>query len=393
MAALRKKSIAEIPVAGRRVLVRVDFNVPMNAGEITDDLRIRAGLKTINHLLAGGATVILMSHLGRPGGRPDPALSMRPVGERLSGITGKPVRLLDECVGTEVEAAVIAGKPGEIFLLENLRFHPEEEKNDPDFSRSLARLGDLYVNDAFGAAHRAHASTVGVAGHLPAYSGFLMADEISALSQVLEDPIRPLVAVIGGAKITSNIGVIQNLLSVVDRILIGGGIANTFLKAQGIAIEKSFVEDDQLGTAQTILERAGGRLTLPVDARVAEEARAGAAFKDVGVDEVPADWMILDIGPETVAEFAGIAGSAGTVVWNGPVGLSEIPAFAHGTLALANHLAGSEARVIVGGGDLVGALKDSGTIDKLYHVSTGGGASLEFLEGRELPGVAALEDA
>lgn len=393
MAALRKKSIDGIPVAGRRVLVRVDFNVPMNAGEITDDLRVRAGLKTINHLLAGGATVILMSHLGRPGGRPDPALSMRPVGERLSHITGKPVRFLDECVGTEVETAVMAGKPGEIFLLENLRFHPEEEKNDQDFSRSLARLGELYVNDAFGAAHRAHASTVGVTEHLPAYGGFLIADEISALNQVLEDPIRPLVAVIGGAKISSKIGVIQNLLSVVDRILIGGGIANTFLKTQGIGIEKSFVEDDQLGTAQTILEQAAGRLTLPVDARVAAAARAGAAFREVEVNEVPADWMILDIGPKTVAKFAGIAGSAGTVVWNGPVGLSEIPAFAYGTHALATHLAGSETRVIVGGGDLVGALKDSGTIDKLYHVSTGGGASLEFLEGRELPGVAALEDA
>ena len=234
MAAPRKKSIDGIPVAGRRVLVRVDFNVPMNGGEITDDLRIRAGLKTINHLLAGGATVILMSHLGRPGGRPDPALSMRPVGERLSQITGQPVRFLDECVGTEVETAVLAGKPGDIFLLENLRFHAEEEKNDPLFSVSLARLGEIFVNDAFGAAHRAHASTVGVARHIPAYSGFLMADEISALNQVLEDPIRPLVAIIGGAKISSKIGVIHNLLSVVDRILIGGGIANTFLKAQGL---------------------------------------------------------------------------------------------------------------------------------------------------------------
>ena len=393
MAAPRKKCIDGVPVAGRRVLVRVDFNVPMNAGEITDDLRIRAGLKTINHLLAGGATVILMSHLGRPGGKPDAALSMRPVGERLSQIAGKPVRFLDDCVGRVVEKAVNTGKPGEIFLLENLRFHPEEEKNDPIFSAQLARLGELFVNDAFGAAHRAHASTVGVADHIPAYSGFLMADEISALSQVLEDPVRPLVAIIGGAKISSKIGVIHNLLSVVDRVLIGGGIANTFLKAQGLAIERSFVEEDQVGTALTILEQAGDRLTLPADARVAAESQAGAAFKEVGINGVPADWMILDIGPKTVAEFAGIAGSAGTVVWNGPVGLSEIPAFAYGTHALANHLAGSEARVIVGGGDLVGALKDSGTIDKLYHVSTGGGASLEFLEGRELPGVAALEDA
>ena len=393
MAEPRKKSIDGIPVAGRRVLVRVDFNVPMNAGEMTDDLRIRAGLKTINHLLAGGATVILMSHLGRPGGKPDAALSMRPVAERLSQVTGEPVRFLDECVGTAVEAAVLAGRPGDIFLLENLRFHAEEEENDADFSRSLARLGELFVNDAFGAAHRAHASTVGVTRYLPAYSGFLMADEISALNQVLEDPTRPLVAVIGGAKISSKIGVIHNLLSVVDRILIGGGIANNFLKAQGLPIERSFVEDDQLGTARAILEQAGDRLTLPVDARVAAKAQAGAEFREVGVDQVPADWMILDIGPNTVAEFAGIAGPAGTVVWNGPVGLSEIPAFAYGTHALANQLAGSDARVIVGGGDLVGALKDSGTIDKLYHVSTGGGASLEFLEGRDLPGVAALEDA
>ena len=393
MAAPIKKSIDGIPVAGRRVLVRVDFNVPMHAGEITDDLRIRAGLKTIDHLLAGGATVILMSHLGRPSGKPVAALSMRPVAVRLSQITGRPVRFLEECVGTTVETAVMAGKPGEIFLLENLRFHPEEEENDPAFSRSLARLGELFVNDAFGAAHRAHASTVGVAKHVPAYSGLLMADEISALNQVLEDPVRPLVAIIGGAKISSKIGVLQNLLSVVDRILIGGGIANTFLKAKGLAIERSFVEDDQQGMALAILEQAGDRLTLPVDARVAAEARAGAEFREVGVDEVPADWMILDIGPETVAGFSRIACSAGTVVWNGPVGLSEIPAFAYGTHALANHLAGSNARVIVGGGDLVGALQDSGAIDNLYHVSTGGGASLEFLEGRELPGVAALEDA
>ncbi len=392
MGASGKKSIAEFPVAGRRVLVRVDFNVPMHDGNITDDLRIRASLRTIDHLLADGATVILMSHLGRPGGKPDPALSLRPVGQRLSQITGRPVRFLDECVGTAVETSVMAGKPGETFLLENLRFYPEEERNEPSFSESLARLGELYVNDAFGAAHRAHASTVGVAQHLPAYGGFLMADEISALGQVLRDPIRPLVAIIGGAKISSKIGVIQNLLSVVDRILIGGGIANTFLKAQGIAVERSFVEDDQLDTARTILEQAGDRLTLPVDARVAEEARAGVSFREIGVDEVPADWMILDIGPKTVAEFAAIAESAGTVVWNGPVGLSEIPAFAFGTHALANQLAGSKARVIIGGGDLVGALKDSGTVDKLYHVSTGGGASLEFLEGRELPGVAALED-
>ncbi len=392
MAAPRKKSIEDISVAGRRVLVRVDFNVPMHAGKITDDLRIRAGLKTINHLLAGGATVILMSHLGRPGGKPDAALSMRPVGERLSQITGKPVHFLDECVGTAVETAVMAGKPGDIFLLENLRFHPEEEKNDPEFSGSLARLGELYVNDAFGAAHRSHASTVGVAGHISAYCGFLMNDEISALNQVLEEPIRPLVAIIGGAKISSKIGVIHNLLSVVDRFLIGGGIANTFLKAQGFAIERSFVEDDQLETAQAILKEASDRLTLPVDARVAAEAQAGAAFREVGINEIPAGWMILDIGPKTVAEFSSIAGSAGTVVWNGPVGLSEIPNFAYGTHALATHLAGSDARVIVGGGDLVGALRDSGAIDKLYHVSTGGGASLEFLEGRELPGVAALED-
>ena len=393
MGASGKKSIAEVPVAGRRVLVRVDFNVPMHAGDITDDLRIRASLRTIDYLVAGGATVILMSHLGRPGGKRDPALSMRPVGERLSQITGRPVRFLDECVGSAVETSVMAGKPGEIFLLENLRFYPEEEKNEPRFSESLARLGELYVNDAFGAAHRAHASTVGVARHIPAYSGFLMADEISALGQVLQDPIRPLVAVIGGAKISSKIGVIHNLLSVVDRILIGGGIANTFLKAQGIAIERSFVEEDQLDTARTILEQAGDRLRLPVDARVAAEPRASAAYRELTVDEVPAEWMILDIGPKTVAEFSAIAGSAGTVVWNGPVGLSEIPAFAYGTHALANRLAGSEARVIVGGGDLVGALQDSGTVDKLFHVSTGGGASLEFLEGRELPGVAALEDA
>ncbi len=391
MPVLRKKSVEDVEVSGRWALVRVDFNVPMSEGEITDDRRIRASLKTIRYLLDHRAVVILASHFGRPKGK-DPSLSLKPVAKRLSELIGQPVRFLDDCVGPAVEEAVKSGKPGDLFLLENLRFHPEEEANDPRFSARLAGLAGLYVNDAFGTAHRAHASTVGVTKYLPAVSGYLMQEEISALSEALEDPARPLVAIVGGAKVSSKIAVIQHLLPRVDRILIGGGLANTFFKAQGLEIGKSLVENDYLDTARQIVQQAGHKLVLPADVVIASKAEAGAEQQTVSTDAVPAQWMILDLGPKTVERFAGLTGSAGTVIWNGPLGLCEIPDFARGTHELARRIAGQRARVVVGGGDLVGALEDSGVIDKLGHVSTGGGASLEFLEGRELPGVAALED-
>ncbi len=387
-----KKTVRDIEVEGKRVLVRVDFNVPLAEGEVTDDTRIRAALPTINYLLQHGAKVILMSHLGRPKGKVVDELRLDPVAGRLAELLGRPVGKLDDCVGREVEAAVAEMRPGDVILLENTRFHPEETSNDPAFARKLASLADVYVNDAFGAAHRAHASTVGVAGYLPAVAGFLMEKEITFLGQALAAPDHPFVALLGGAKISSKIGVIDNLLTTVDGLLIGGGMANTFFKAQGQEVGQSLVEDDSLDVASETLERAGDRLVLPVDVVVADRFDAEADSKVVPVGQVPADWLILDIGPETVELYKQKLAGAKTVVWNGPMGVFEFPRFAEGTFAIARFLAGLEATTIVGGGDVVAAVGQAGVADRIAHVSTGGGASLEFLEGKPLPGIAALED-
>ncbi len=385
-----KKTVRDVEVEGKRVLVRVDFNVPLAEGKVTDDTRIRAALPTINYLLEHGARVILMSHLGRPKGKVVDELRLDPVAERLAELLGKPVRKLDDCVGPEVEAAVAEMRSGDVALLENTRFYSEDESNDPAFARKLASLADIFVNDAFGAAHRAHASTVGLAEHLPSVAGFLMEKEIAFLGQALTAPKHPFVAVLGGAKVSDKIGVIDNLLTKVDSLLIGGGMANTFLKAQGYEIGQSLVEDDSLDVARETLERADERLALPVDVVVADRFDAEAESKVVPVDQVPEDWRILDIGPETVELFKQKLAGAKTVVWNGPMGVFEFPRFAVGTEAIAHILAESGATTIIGGGDSVAAVEQAGLADKMTHISTGGGASLEFLEGKELPGVAAL---
>ena len=388
-----KKTVADLPVAGRRVFVRVDFNVPIDqSGHITDDRRIREALPTINYLIEHGAVVTLASHLGRPGGKPNPAYTLRPVAERLTQLLGRPVTFIPEAVGPVAEAAVQRLQPGDVALLENLRFYPGEEKNDPAFAEQLAKLANLYVNDAFGTAHRAHASTVGIAHYLPAVSGFLLQKELRALGTALEAPARPLVAVVGGAKISSKIAVLQNLLPRVDSLLVGGGMANTFLKALGYEVGRSLVENDQLPIARQISAAAGPKLVLPVDVVVATEATADALPEVVAIDRVPPEKMILDVGPRTVDRFGEIFRNGGTVIWNGPLGLVEIPSFAGGTLGTARARADAPAVSVIGGGDLVGALEQMGLADRMTHVSTGGGASLEFLEGKVLPGVAALED-
>jgi phosphoglycerate kinase len=391
---MNKKTIKDVEVNGKRCLVRVDFNVPMEAGRVTDDRRIRAALPTIQYLLDHGAAVVLMSHLGRPKDAPDPKFAMGPVADRLSELLGRPVKKLDECVGPEIEAVVKAMQPGDIILLENTRFHPEEKKNDPDFAARLAALGELYVNDAFGSAHRAHASTVGVTDTLrPAVAGFLMEKELAYLGNALADPTPPFIAIMGGAKISDKIGVIENLLGQVDSLLIGGGMANTFFAAQGLAVGTSLVEAEALDTAKKLLADHAAKLFLPVDCVVATEFKNEAESKVVPVDEVPEDWMILDIGPATIAHFANRLAAAKTVVWNGPMGVFEFPRFAEGTFAVAKALASlAEATTIIGGGDSAAAVKQAGLADKMSHISTGGGASLEFLEGKTLPGVVALDD-
>ena len=393
---MNKKTIRDVDVRGRKVLVRVDFNVPLEEGRVADDTRIRAALPTIQYLLDHGAAVILMSHLGRPKGQPNPKYSLRPVAEHLSALLGKPVKFSPEPVGPQAEALARDLKPGEVLLLENTRFHPGERKNDPEFARQLAALAGpdgIFVNDAFGSAHRAHASVVGVAQYLPAVAGFLMEKELDFLGRLLTAPERPFVAILGGAKISDKIGVIRSLLQKADKLLIGGGMANTFFKAQGYEVVDSLVEEDALEEAKALLAEGQDKLVLPVDAVIADRFAADAERKVVPVDRVPPGWRILDIGPETVARFKEELQGAKTVFWNGPMGVFEFPAFAEGTFAIARALAELEGAVtVIGGGDSVAAVKQAGVADKITHISTGGGASLEFVEGKELPGVAVLAD-
>jgi phosphoglycerate kinase len=389
---MNKRTIKDIDVRGKRVLVRVDFNVPLAGGKVSDDTRIVAALPTIRYLLEHNAKVILMSHLGRPKGKVAPEFSIAPAAARLSELLGRPVKQLDDCIGEKVEAAVQAMKPGDVVMLENLRFYAEEEKNDAAFARKLAALGEVYVNDAFGTAHRAHASTESVAHYLPAVAGFLMEKELEFLGKATENPEHPFIAILGGAKISDKIGVINNLLGKVDALLIGGGMANTFLKAEGLAVGESLVEEEVVELAKRLLAEASGKLFLPVDVVVADRFDAEAEAKTVPVTEVPAGWRILDIGPATVAHFGNRLAPAKTVVWNGPMGVFEFPRFAEGTRAIARILAGLDAVTVIGGGDSAAAVTQAGLADKMTHISTGGGASLEFLEGKTLPGVAALLD-
>lgn len=387
-----KKTITDVDVKGKRVLVRVDFNVPLKDEKVGDDTRILAAVPTLNYLLGHGAAAILCSHLGRPKGKPDPKYSLRPVAIHLEEIMGRPVAFAEDCIGPVAEAAAGALKAGEILLLENTRFHPEEEKNDLGMARKLASLADLYVNDAFGSAHRAHASTEGVARFIPAVAGFLLEREIRYLGQAIANPSRPFIAILGGAKITDKIGVIKHLLSRADAVLIGGGMANTFLKAQGAGVGDSLVEEEALGTASDLLKEGGSCLHLPEDIVIGDRFEADAASKVIAVGPIPQGWRILDIGPATVKAYGKVISKAGTVVWNGPMGVFEFPRFAEGTFGLAKAIADSGAISIIGGGDSAAAIKQSGLEDRITHISTGGGASLEMLEGITLPGLAALQD-
>ncbi len=393
---LNKKTIRDIEVRGKRVLVRVDFNVPTDdARNITDDTRIRAALPTIQYLLDQGAKVILTSHFGRPKGKVVDEYRLDKVAMHLGDLLGRPVHKTDEFISTEVKAATENIQPGTVILLENSRFHPGEEKNDPELSKRLAELADVYVNDAFGAAHRAHATTEGVAAHLPSVAGFLMEKEIEFLGQALANPKRPFVAVIGGAKVSDKIAVLDNLVSKVDALIIGGGMANTFLKAKGFEMGQSLVEADKVETARMIMDQAEAKrvhLLLPVDLVVAEEFKADAPHRVVEADQVGARDRALDIGPKSIDLFARELKSAATVVWNGPMGVFEMEPFAVGTKGVATAIANSQAISIIGGGDSAAAVEAAGVADKMSHISTGGGASLEFLEGKVLPGVAALMD-
>ncbi|HYM51033.1 MAG TPA: phosphoglycerate kinase [Candidatus Limnocylindrales bacterium] len=391
-----KASIRDVDVAGKRVLVRVDFNVPLEHGRILDDTRIREALPTIKDLIARQARVILVTHLGRPDGQVDEAARTTPLASRLGELLGVPVGHVGDCVGPEVEAAVAKLRDGDVLMLENVRFHKGETRNDPAFARQLASLADLFVNDAFGTAHRAHASTVGVTQYLPAYAGLLMEREIAVLGRIMRDPPHPLVAIIGGSKISTKMGVLQSLLERVDRLCLGGAMACTLFKAKGIPMGRSLVEDDQLETARGLLaeaERRNRALLLPLDAVVAAEAKPGVSARTVDIRAVPPDDRVLDVGPMTVEQFLRACDGAAAVVWNGPLGVYEVPPFDQGTRALAQGLAGSDAQTIIGGGDLVAALHELGIADRMSFISTGGGATLEFLEGKILPGIAALRDA
>jgi phosphoglycerate kinase len=392
---MAKLSIADLDLAGKRVLVRVDFNVPLNERhEVTDDTRIRAALPTIRYVQDQGAKALLVSHLGRPKGTVVPAMSLAPAARRLSELLGRPVGMAPDCIGAAVEAAAAKLAPGQVLMLENCRFHAGDEKNDEAMSRALAKLCDVFVNDAFGAAHRAHASTVGVTKFVPvSAAGFLMAKELEYLGRAMTNPNRPFVAILGGAKVSDKIAVIDNLLGKVDTLLIGGGMANTFLKAQSKEVGDSLVENDKLDVARTLLRDGHDKLILPVDAVIADRFDAQARRREVTVADVPPGWRIMDIGPQTVERFKGCLRSARTVVWNGPMGVFEMAPFAAGTFAIARALAALEgATTIIGGGDSAAAVEQAGVAEQVTHISTGGGASLEFLEGKELPGVAVLQD-
>ena len=387
-----KKTVRDIDVNGKKVLVRVDFNVPLKDGAVSDDTRIRGALPTIQYLLEKGAAVILCSHLGRPKGVADPKYSLKPVAEYLKGLVSNPVFFAEDCVGEAAEKAAAALKPGEILVLENTRYHAGEEKNDLELAKGLADLADIYVNDAFGTAHRAHSSTEGVTRFKPGVAGFLLEKEIQYLSSAVEDPKRPFVAILGGAKISDKIGVIKNLLNKADKVLIGGGMANTFFAAQGYDMADSLVQEEAIETAKEILASGSDKLVLPVDMVIANAFDNDAEKKCVDTGNVPAGWRVLDIGPKTVECYSKLVADAATVVWNGPMGVFEMPEFAKGTFAVAKAVADSNAISIIGGGDSVAAIQQSGLADKVTHISTGGGASLEMLEGIALPGVAALQD-
>ncbi len=388
---MAKLSIRDLDLKGKVVFIRVDFNVPLAPGgkEITSDKRIRASLPSIQYALEHGAGVVLASHLGRPKGKPDPEMSLRPVAERLQQLLGRPVKMAPDSIGAEVDK--MRPRPGEVLLLENLRFHAEEEKNDPGFAKKLASLADVYVNDAFGSAHRAHASTVGMVAFMPqAAAGLLMDKELEYLGKAISRPDRPCVAILGGAKVSGKIDVIENLMKIVDRLLIGGAMAYTFLKAKGEPTGRSLVEDDKVDLAKDAMSQAGGKLMLPIDHVVVADVKEGAPFEVV--DTIPGDKIAVDIGPRTIERYSEAISKAKTIIWNGPMGVFEKPPFDKGTVALAKAVADSGAVSVVGGGDSEKAIKSAGVADRISHVSTGGGASLEFLSGIELPGVAALTE-
>ncbi|MFW6034786.1 MAG: phosphoglycerate kinase [Halothermotrichaceae bacterium] len=392
-----KKTLKDIDFKGKNTLVRVDFNVPLEDGNITDDTRIEAALPTINYLIEEDAKVILMSHLGRPKGKVVEDLRLDPVAERLADLIGKEVSKVDDCIGSEVKEAVDILKDGDVLVLENTRFHEGEKVNDSKFAEELASIADVFVIDAFGAAHRAHASTVGVTEYLPSAIGFLMQRELNALGEVMENPEHPFVAIMGGAKISGKIGVIKNLMDKVDYILVGGGIANTFLRASGYETGNSLVEEEKLDLAKQLLEEAeekGTKLVLPIDVVVADEFAKDANSKVVAADEIPEDWESLDSGgTKTIEKYSQIIQDAATVIWNGPLGVFEFDKFATGTNAVAKALAESDAKSIIGGGDSAAAIKKAGLEEQMTHISTGGGASLMFFEGKPLPGVEAVDDA
>jgi len=393
---LAKKTVREVDLKGKRVLCRVDFNVPLKGGKISDDTRIRESLPTLRYILQQkGSRLILMSHLGRPKDKPEPEYSLKPVAQRLAELLARPVTMAPDCIGEAVEAQAAALREGEVLLLENVRFHKAETENSPEFAARLARLGDIYVNDAFGSAHRAHASTEGVAHHLPAVAGLLMEKEIKFLGGVFENPQKPFVAIIGGAKVSTKIAVLESLLPRVSSLIIGGGMAYTFLKVQGIAVGKSLVEEDFLDTARSLLKKAGEqkvKVLLPLDHKVAAEFNEAAKAEYVAGTAIPADRIGMDIGDKTLASYREAIAAAGTVVWNGPLGVFEFPEFAKGTLEVAKMVAACKGTTVVGGGDSVAAVQKFGLADKISHVSTGGGASLELLEGKDLPGIVALAD-
>lgn len=393
---MNKKTVKDVDVKGKRVFCRVDFNVPMKDGQVTDETRIRAALPTIQYLVDQGAKVLLASHLGRPKGQAVEELRLTPVAKRLSELLGKEVKKTDEAYGDSVKSEIDSMNEGDVLLLENVRFYPGEEKNDPELAKAFAELADVYVNDAFGAAHRAHASTEGIAKHLPAVSGFLMEKELDVLGKALSNPERPFTAIIGGAKVKDKIGVIDNLLEKVDNLIIGGGLAYTFVKAQGHEIGKSLLEEDKIDLAKSFMEKAkakGVNFYMPVDAIVADDFSADANSKVVAIEEIPADWEALDIGPKTAETYRDVIQKSKLVIWNGPMGVFEIDKFAQGTKAVAQALAdANDTYSVIGGGDSAAAVEKFGLAEKMSHISTGGGASLEFMEGKQLPGVVALND-